>query len=100
MKDNDMIRIVKLLVNKVASVVKANTADAVRRVPAEVVDADNESHYADVRLLSTTGNNQIMHLMNCSGQNLKTGDAVWVEYMYGLDNAFIAIVNNGKPWGW
>ena len=100
MKDNDMMRIVKMLISKIASTVRANTVDTVRRVPAEVIEADNESRYADVRLLSVTNSNQIMHLMNCSGQNLKTGDAVWVEYMYGLDNAFIAILNNGKPWGW
>lgn len=100
MKDTEMVRVVKLLINKMAGTIKDSTADAVRRVPAEVIEADNNARYADVRLLSSTGDDQIMHLMNCTGQNLKTGDAVWIEYMYGLDNAFIAILNNGKPWGW
>lgn len=100
MKDTEMVRVVKLLINKMAGTIKDSTTDAVRRAPAEVIEADNDARYADVRLLSSTGDDQTMHLMNCTGQNLKTGDAVWIEYMYGLDNAFIAILNNGKPWGW
>lgn len=100
MKDADMRRIIKMLMDKMSDVFKTKNADVVRRVPAEVVEADNESRCANVRLLSSSNGDQIMHLMNCSGQNLKTGDAVWIEYMYSLDNAFIAILNNGKPWGW
>ena len=57
MKDNDMMRIVKMLISKITNTVRVNTVDTVRRVPAEVIEADNESRYADVRLLSATKNN-------------------------------------------
>lgn len=67
------------------------------RIPASVVSADNSKRYANVQLLSS---DQTMWLMNCSGVDLKTGDNVWVDYMYSLDNAYIAVLNNGKAWGW
>lgn len=77
--------------------IKNETVSFVKRIPAEVIEADNNSHYADVRRLSDS---TIMRLMNCSGKNLKTGDSVWVDYMYSMDNAYISIKNDGKPWGW
>lgn len=72
-----------------------------RCLPAEVVEVDNAAHYASVRLLTAAVSaTQVMRLMNCSGKELKVGDKVWIEYAYSLDNAYIAILNNGKPWGW
>jgi hypothetical protein len=77
--------------------IKTDTAPCVKRIAAEVVSADNNIHYAYVKRPSDS---TTMYLMNCSGKDLKAGDAVWVEYMYSLDNAFIAIKNDGKVWGW
>jgi hypothetical protein len=86
----------KILRPNVQETVKTDTSSCVRRIPAEVVDADNNIHYADVKMLS---GDTIMHLLNCSGKDLKVGDAVWVDYMYSLDNAYISIKNDGKVWG-
>ena len=43
MKDSYMMRIVKMLIGKITNTVRAITVDTVRRVPAEVIEADNES---------------------------------------------------------
>lgn len=96
-RDNLIQAFWKILRPNIQEAVKADTAACVRRIPAEVVDADNNIHYADVKTL--TGST-IMHLMNCSGKDLKPGDAVWVDYMYSLDNAYISIKNDGRSWGW
>lgn len=99
--DNSAKRLWNSLIPAIKKLIRSDTDNCVRRIPGEVVDADNNTHYATVRLATApTGNDQNMVLMNCSGQNLKTGDSVWIEYVYSMDNAYIAIRNNGRPWGW
>ena len=39
-----------------------------------------------------------MTIANRTGRALKSGDPVWVEYAYSLDNAFVAMVNTENPW--
>lgn len=95
--DNVIQQFWRLLRPNIKEEIKSNTEPCLRLISAEVVDADNNIHYANVKRLP---DNTIMNLMNCSGKDLKVGDSVWVAYMYSLDNAFIFIKNDGKIWGW
>lgn len=95
--DNVAQAIWKIFRPNVKHEIKVDTTATVKRIPAEVVGVDNSIRHADVMCLS---DNTIMHLMNCSGKSLQVGDAVWVDYMYSLDNAYISIKNDGTPWGW
>lgn len=99
--DKEAQSIWETLKNNFKDLITNNTNDCVRRRPAIVIDADNVLRYATVRFpLAPNRDDQNMYLMNCSGKPLKTGDNVWIEFMYGLNNAFIAIKNDGRPWGW
>lgn len=101
MIDRDGLKLWKVVMPFISKFIKNETDDCVRRRPAIVIDADNLIHYATVRFPSSPDrNDQNMLLMNCSGKPLKTGDSVWIDYMYGLTNAYISIKNDGKPWGW
>lgn len=98
--ENGVFRFWKAIIPKIKTLISNSTVSCVRRIPAEVVSVDNASHYATVRFPSSSNSTQQSNLMNCTGIDLRVGDSVWVDYAYSLDNAYISIVNNGKPWGW
>lgn len=97
-EDKIVQRIWRALSPKIIKLIETNMRACVKRVPAFVVASDNDSRMADVQLM--IGDEQIMSLKNCSGQNLRSGDNVWIDFMYSMDNAYISIKNDGKSWGW
>lgn len=99
--DNSIRRFWNALLPNLKKLIRKETDNCIRRIPAEVVGVEDDPKYATVRLCSSpSDSSQNMRLMNCTGKALKLGDAVWLEYMYSMDTAFIAIKNDGKPWGW
>ena len=101
MNDNDVRQILNILKPYINKCVDERTIGVVYRLPGVVLEADNSRHRADVILPSSPNRaDQKMNLMNCTGNSLSEGDNVWVEYMYSLDNAYIAIKNTGDAWGW
>ena len=101
MNENQMKRILSMISDLVRKIVKGQTGNCVKRAAAIVVSAENEVHYATVVLPeSSSSEDQSMRLMNCTGKNLAAGDKVMIEYTYSLSDAFIAIKNDGTPWGW
>lgn len=101
MDENQMKRVLSLITNLVRRIVKGQIGSCVKRAAAIVINVENEFHYATVVFPSDSlQNEKSMRLMNCTGKNLVVGDKVMIEYTYDLSDAFIAIKNDGKPWGW
>lgn len=103
MTDNEARALLRILTPFIDKRIKQRTTDlgVVYRLPATVTEAENAVHYATVEFPALDNSpGQKLYLRNCSGADLDVGDNVWVEYMYSLDNAYIAIKNDGRPWGW
>lgn len=99
--DNEAASIYYALEPYIKRIVSDNTTECLKCRSAIVIDADNDIKHATVRLdISPDTDDQNMELMNCTGKTLKTGDKVWVAYMYSLTNAFIMIKDDGLPWNW
>lgn len=101
MTETDVKKMLSLIWDMASKAAKKEYANCVKRIPAIVISADNEIHYATVCLPDKAfDEDQQMYLMNCSGRDLKSGDSVLIEYTSSLSDAFIAVKNDGKPWGW
>lgn len=101
MDENEVRRLLAILepyIHKIVQKELTNTG-VVHHIPAKVLSADNEANYANVRILAADYTaEQDMTIANRTGRALKSGDPVWVEYAYSLDNAFVALVNTPNPW--
>lgn len=101
MDENEVRRLLSILepyIHKIVQKELTNTG-VVHHIPGKVLSADNEAKYATVKIMAanyTSGQN--MTIANRTGRALKSGDPVWVEYAYSLDNAFVAMVNTENPW--
>lgn len=101
MTETDVKKMLSLIWDMASKAAKKEYANCVKRTPAIVISVDNEIHYATVCLPDKAfDEDQQMYLMNCSGRDLKAGDSVLIEYTSSLSDAFIAVKNDGKPWGW
>ena len=101
MTETDVKKMLSLIWDMASKAAKKEYANCVKRTPAIVISADNEIHYATVCLPDKAfDEDQQMYLMNGSGRDLKAGDSVLIEYTSSLSDAFIAVKNDGKPWGW
>jgi hypothetical protein len=99
MRDDDAIKFINSLRKDFKEVVKQETSNCIKRLPAYVISADNVHSKAIVRLfLVPDETTQNMELLNNTGKDLTAGDNVFVEYWSGLSNAYIAIKNDGTPW--
>lgn len=100
--DNAAQQLLQILQPYVQRIISAKMTGFKRQAAAIVTGAENEIHYATVRLLNSTvgDETQLMRLMNCSGKPLSVGDNVLLEYVDSLTNAYISIKNDGEPWGW
>jgi hypothetical protein len=99
MNDNDILRAINSLRRDFREIVRCDTANCAKRIPAYVISADNVNSKATVRLFQVTDDDsQNMELLNNTGKDLSAGDNVIIEYWFGLTNAYIAIKNDGTPW--
>jgi hypothetical protein len=99
MTDIEVLKLIKSLRQDSRDVVKYETSNCLKRLPAYVISADNTNSKATVRLfLSPDDNGQNMELLNNSGKDLVANDNVFIEYWSSLTNAYIAIKNDGTPW--
>lgn len=101
MTEGEAKKMLSMVADLVRRIVKSQTGGCVKRSPAIVVSVENEMHYATVVLPENMFDKKgEMRLMNCTGKDLYVGDKVMIEYTYSMSDAFIAIKNDGKPWGW